>query len=152
MRIFVAYFLVALFAGSCNQIYKEYDKESFTTLSWKRGQTIKFYPEIEDTSKRYALEFGLRHMYGARIKSMRITVTVVSPSGHEDTKEYAFDVMNDKDEYLASCAGNMCDIETIVDDNFRFSETGTYTFILSQSSDQENIRGIMEFGLIIGEK
>jgi gliding motility-associated lipoprotein GldH len=149
---FAAYFLLVLLMVSCNQIYKEYDKESFTTLSWKRGQTVRFYPEIKDTSKTYTLELGLRHMYGARIRSMRIEMKVVSPSGHEDTKEYAFDVMNDKDEYLASCAGNMCDIETIVDDNFKFSETGTYTFILSQNSDQESIRGIMEFGLIIEEK
>lgn len=79
---------------------------------------------------------------------MDVIVKVVSPTGEETEKQYAFDVMNDKGESMASCAGNMCDIEAVVDENLTFSETGNYQFVVRQNADQ-TVRGIMEFGLII---
>jgi gliding motility-associated lipoprotein GldH len=152
MRSSIIILILAAAFISCNHVYKEYDKESFTTLSWRRGQTITFYPEIEDVSKNYNLILGLRHTYGAQIKKMNVLVTMVSPSGQEKNMEYTFDVTDDKGEYLASCAGNICDIETTADEDFKFPETGKYTFILTQNSDLDRVRGIMEFGLIIEQK
>jgi gliding motility-associated lipoprotein GldH len=149
---FIYCFGLVFLLVSCNQIYKEYEKDSFATLSWKRGQQIIFYPEIDDLSKTYELTLGLRHVYGAQIKRMDISVTIVSPSGKEKIRQFSFDVMDDKGEFLASCAGNMCDLEAVVDDELSFSETGKYKFILTHNMDQERVRGVMEFGLIIGEK
>lgn len=150
-RIFLPVIGILLFA-SCNQIYKEYDKDSFTTLSWKQGREINFYPVIEDVSKSYELILGIRHTYGAQIKRIDVSVKTISPSGKEFTKQYGFNVLDSKGEHLASCAGNMCDLETVVDENLQFSEPGKYHFVITPNGAQQRISGIMEFGLIISEK
>jgi gliding motility-associated lipoprotein GldH len=137
---------------SCNHVYKEYKKEPFTTLSWKKGGEVIFYPEIDDVAQSYELILGIRHVYGARIRKVDVTVKIISPSGKTSLRRYAFDVMNAQDEYLADCAGDLCDLESVVDHNFKFSETGKYQFIVTHNASQERIRGIMEFGLIISSK
>lgn len=141
--------LSLLLLMSCDHIYKEYHKESFSTLSWRHGEEISFYPEIEDVSKTYQLTLGVRHIYEARIKRIDVAVQIISPSKKTSVKQYGFNVMDDTGGYLASCAGNMCDLETVVDENLKFTEPGKYQFIVTQNGEQQRISGIMEFGLII---
>lgn len=135
---------------SCNHIYREYEKEAFRTFSWKAGKEIVFSPSIRDISRPYELTLGIRHVYGAKIKRMNIVVKIISPSGMATTKAYSFNVMNAKGESLASCAGDLCDLETVVDNNLRFDEAGDYEFIVSHAG-KESMSGIMEFGMIIRE-
>lgn len=149
-RITIGVLFLSSLIWSCDHIYKEYDKDSFTTLSWKKGDQIIFHPKIEDISKRYELVLGLRHIHGASIRRIEVIVKVISPAGLETERQYSFDVMDDEGESLASCAGNLCDIETVVDENLTFSETGDYQFVIRQNAN-ETVRGIMEFGLIIRE-
>ena len=136
---------------SCNQVYKEYNKDAFTTLSWKKGAELNFYPEIGDTAKTYDLIFGIRHTYGADIKNINVTLKMISPSGQEIVKEYIFEIADEKGESRASCAGNLCDLETSMD-AIQFAETGKYHFVVTHHSESERIRGVMEFGLILNAK
>lgn len=76
---------------------------------------------------------------------------IISPSGKQTQKGYSFDVINPSGEYLASCAGDLCDLEIIVDENLLFPETGQYQLIVAHT-EQQSIRGIMEFGMIIRKK
>ena len=136
---------------SCNYTYKEYDKKSFTSLSWKKGQQISFRPEITDTTKTYDLILGIRHIYESKVKDINVSVKTISPSGKETVKAYLFQLRNENNEPLASSAGNMCDLETVVD-NIKFSEAGEYQVIVTNDSEASRIFGVMEFGLIIDEK
>jgi gliding motility-associated lipoprotein GldH len=137
---------------SCNEVYSEWEKESFTTLSWKPDQPIKFYPEIEDATKKYVLTLGIRHLYGTKLGKITVTVTRISPSGKQDARNYTLNWTNESGKSLASCAGNMCDFELAVDEDLRFSEKGTYTFIVTPVAESGRISGIMEFGFIISIK
>jgi gliding motility-associated lipoprotein GldH len=141
---------MVLLVVSCNQVYKEWDKDSFTTLSWKRGQELHFSPEIRDTTGMYELVLGIRHIYGSRIASIAVSVQIVSPAGTRSVKSYNFPITDSAGKSMASCAGNMCDLETALD-TIRFSEPGNYHFVITHVSPQERIRGIMEFGLIINK-
>jgi gliding motility-associated lipoprotein GldH len=146
--LFVYCLFIALLI-SCNHVYKEYDKESFTTLSWKQGQEVSFYPEITDTTKNYQLILGIRHIYDVKIKHIDISIKIISPQGKEIEKNYIFQIRDAQDQPLASCAGNMCDLETAVG-TVKFSEPGKYQFLVTNNSEGRII-GVMEFGLIIDE-
>jgi gliding motility-associated lipoprotein GldH len=137
---------------SCNTVYKEWEKESFSTLSWKPDKAIKFNPEIEDTTKKYVLTLGIRHLYGTRLENITVTVTRISPSGKQDARNYTLNWTDESGKSLASCSGNMCDFELAVDEDLIFSEKGTYTFIVNPVAESGRISGIMEFGFIISIK
>jgi gliding motility-associated lipoprotein GldH len=138
-----------LITSACNQVYKKWEKESFTTLSWKPENGLKFYPEIEDTAATYELTLGVRHMFGSSLERIALMVTAISPSGKEKTDSYTLKLKDEAGNALASCAGNMCDLESVVDPALKFDEPGKYTFVIKP---EERIMGIMEFGFILSVK
>jgi gliding motility-associated lipoprotein GldH len=135
---------------SCTQVYNEWDRESFSTLSWKPEREIKFYPEIEDTTQTYELTLGIRFLYGSRLERVNLMVTGISPTGKQKIENYTLILTDKNGKSLANCAGNMCDLESVVNSNLRFTETGTYTFAVRPAPGSARIIGIMEFGFILG--
>jgi gliding motility-associated lipoprotein GldH len=136
---------------SCH-FYKEYDKESFSTYSWNDGQEVIFTPKIEDNAKSYQIMLGLRHHYGFQIKSFGVNIKIVSPSGKESSKDYDLKIKDENNKPIGSCAGDMCDLETVVFDDLKFEEVGEYKISISHNESGYRIPGIMEVGLIIDEK
>lgn len=140
---------IAFFVISCNQVYKKWEKESFSTLSWKPEKEIQFHPEIKDTAQTYELILGVRHLYESRISEMNLVVTSISPSGKEQISNYTVKLKDTNGKSLASCTGNICDLETVVDRRLKFAEAGQYTITIAPNPERGRIVGIMEFGLII---
>jgi gliding motility-associated lipoprotein GldH len=140
--------MILLFA-SCDRIYRKYDKESFPSYTWQSGQGIIFTPKIEDVSKSYELVFGLRHVYGLKMRTLAISVQQIAPSGKESSKDYQLTLIDGNGEYISSCGGDLCDIEVAVETDVKFDEAGEYKFIVTHNMPLDRIPGIMEVGLII---
>jgi gliding motility-associated lipoprotein GldH len=149
--IFV-YLSIVLITMSCTHVYKEYDKESFSTYSWDDGQEISFNPTIEDISKTYQLSLGVRHHFALNLATFNVKIKIISPSGKESSSDYKLAIKDSSNKNIGSCAGDICDLETIVIDNLKFDETGEYTFLISHNEGGYRIPGILELGLIIDEK
>jgi gliding motility-associated lipoprotein GldH len=147
----LVYAVILLIAFSCNHVYKEYDKESFPSYSWKSGKAITFTPEISDATKTYKLILGMRHLYGFQLNSVSVAVKSISPSGKESVKNYKFIVKDAANNYLAKCSGDLCDLEIVAEEQLTFEETGTYTYIINHIEKSDKIPGVMEIGLIIDE-
>jgi gliding motility-associated lipoprotein GldH len=146
------FLLAALLLTSCDRVYREYDKDSFPTYTWKSGQEVIFNPTIEDATKSYELVLGLRHVFGLKIRTLAINVRQISPSGKETTNEYQLTLIDDKGEYISSCGGDLCDIEVAVASGIKFEEAGTYKFVVTHNMPIDRIPGIMEVGLIINRQ
>jgi len=131
--------------------YKKYDKKSFPNYVWNYDNGIIFKPTVEDISKNYQLSLGIRHLYGIQLDNLLVTVNTIAPSGKEEEKEYKI-AMRIGQEYAGKCAGDMCDLETVVNENIKFDEVGQYTFFISHNFQDSQITGIMEVGLILDEK
>jgi gliding motility-associated lipoprotein GldH len=134
--------------GGCST-FKEYNEDAFPTFTWSPDQIIEFKPVIEDVNATYSLGLGLRHVYGFRQSKVRVSVRIVSPSGLHTLRMYDFQVIDDEGVYVGSCAGDMCDLETIVDTNIQFTEIGQHVVTLQQHEGVKQIAGVMAVGLIL---
>ena len=143
--------LIVVTSVACNHIYKKYDEESFGTLSWENGQVVMFNPIIENPEIGYELKFGIRHIYGLEITSIDILVNVTSPTGIETNKSYTLNVKDSQGEYIGSCIGDVCDLESIVDESFTFDEVGEYKIAIAHNEPVDKIRGVLAVGLVIDE-
>ena len=137
--------------SSCNHIYREYDKESFPSYTWQKNQEIVFNPTIEDVTKSYTLTIGIRHLYGLKQNAIDVVVKSVSPSGKEIIKEYKLKVMDAEGKYLAKCGGDLCDLETVIEQNLKFQESGQYHITITPAMKDITIPGVMEVGIIVDE-
>jgi gliding motility-associated lipoprotein GldH len=147
----IALLTLLLFATSCH-FYKEYDKKSFPTYSWNDGQEVVFTPKIDDNTKEYQISLGLRHHYGFQNAGFAVKIKMISPSGKETSNVYDLKVKDDANRPIGSCAGDMCDLETVILDDFKFEEIGEYKILISHNESGYRIPGIMEVGVIIDEK
>jgi gliding motility-associated lipoprotein GldH len=150
--VFGVAILALLFLATSCHFYKEYDKDSFPTYSWSDGQEVTFNPTIEDNTKSYQITLGLRHHYGFQSKSFGINIKMVSPSGKESSKDYDLRIRDENNKPIGSCAGDVCDLETVVFDDVKFEETGEYKISVGHNEKGYRIPGVMEVGLIIDEK
>ena len=146
------YLLVMLLLLSCNHVYKEYDKASFPVYIWKSGQEIAFSPNIEDIEQTYTLTVAIRHVYGIPASEIGISIRSIAPSGKETINTYNLEIKNSSNEYAGSCAGDLCDLEKMVNENLKFDEPGEHKFIITHNIRGKNIPGIMEVGMIIDKK
>lgn len=144
----MTFLLVSAALVGCST-YKKYDEESFPNYSWEQGQEVKFTPIIEDNTTSYRLGIGLRHFYGMSRPKVNINVKYISPSGIIKTEVYDLLIKEDNN-YVGSCAGDLCDLETFVNDEIYFAETGEYTLILSHNESYK-VAGIMALGLIVDQ-
>jgi hypothetical protein len=76
-------------------------------------------------------------------------VEQISPTGKTKSKNYKLKVFKGNSEYYSDCAGDYCDLETLIKENFKFKETGKYTFKISHDEKVNPIPNVMQVGLII---
>lgn len=133
-----------------NQVYKNYYK-NFTDYNWASSKIVEFTPTIEDINSDYDIIFSFRHIYGIPLENLHINVEITTPSGVITNKAYTIEVFNNKDKYLGDCAVDYCDLDTIIEADFKFDETGTYKFNISQMEDKDPLNFVMEVGLIINK-
>ena len=124
-------------------------EKSQKQLHWKKGKKVSFNPEIIDNSETYNISFAFRHVYGFQLKSIKIRVQQTTPSGNTQSKDYEIPIFTEDDTYLSTCAGDICDLETLIEKDFKFEETGTYTYEIEHLVPIEELPNVMEIGMII---
>jgi gliding motility-associated lipoprotein GldH len=147
----VSFLLIAIFAMSCNEnrVYEKHRK-NFVEYRWESTNVPEFSPEITEIDQEYKVYFAFRHLYGFQIASIGIDVEITTPSGVTTNKIYQIDITEEGVlAYKASCGGSYCDLETLIEDNYKFEEVGIYTYKITHLMDQDPMLNVVEVGLII---
>ena len=152
LKLTIVLMLLAAITG-CNEnrIYSKHDT-SFPKFRWEKSNKIEFTPEITDANPDYQIYVALRHVHGFQFPSLTVNVEYISPSGKSEKKDYSIKVVGADGEYLSDCAVDLCDLETLVEDKFKFKETGKYKIIVEHSMKQDPLPNVMEVGLIVDKK
>lgn len=149
VRIFILLlFVVVGSACNPNRIYEEYNKD-FSTLQWEKSKKLEFTPEIKGTQENYKLCLAFRHVYGFQFRDMSVRVMQTTPSGKGTSKEYTFQVMTTDGGYIGECLGDICDLESVIENNVKFTETGKYIYTIEHIMPMDVLPNVMEIGLII---
>jgi gliding motility-associated lipoprotein GldH len=131
-----------------NRIFSE--NKNIPNHHWEKEQSIDFYPEISDDSSSYNIFLSIRHVYGLQlIKRLKIKIRMVCPSGNILKKTFIIPFVDEKNHILSDCSGDYCDLETLIEKDFKFTEKGKYEFKVLQDMDLKSIPNLMEVGLLI---
>ncbi len=146
---FLPLVLLVLFITSCDSghVYKKF-KQNFPDYRWEKVNVLEYTPKITDTTSKYQQILTFRHIYGIPYEAVEVNVEITTPSGEVSDKNYILQLYDGKTE-LSECAGDYCDLETVIEDNYTFPETGTYKFKISQVTNKDPLQFVMEVGLII---
>ena len=154
MKTFLRSILIALIClsqAACNHVFREYDKKSFPTYSWKDGQKVEFTPRIDDVTKVYTIRLGMRYHYALDLQGFRVKVRTIAPSGKDFEQTVNFQIRDEKNVHIGDCAGDICDREVIVIESHKFDEPGEYILEVAHAESGYRVPGILEVGVIIDE-
>ncbi len=148
-------FILILFIGiifmGCdeNSVYEKH-KGGFTDYRWENTKLVEFNPEVKDIEQDYQIYFSLRHVLGFQFKYLNINLEVTSPSGEVTSKDYVLKIIGEgSNKLLSECALDICDLDILMEENFKFTETGKYKYVVKHIMETNPIPNVMQIGLKI---
>ncbi len=148
LKLFIGIVIIITTSCNKNRVFEKHLK-NFTEYKWEASNICEYNPTIEDIDAKYKVFFAFRHIYGFQNQSININIEITAPSGKITSKDYCIPIIKSKSQYFGNCAGDYCDLETLLEDNFKFDEVGTYLYKIKHLEPKNPIVLVMEVGLII---
>ena len=146
----LALLIIVLVIVSCTKSENfEEHKQIGNENRWDKSKVIVFKPEIKDNQQKHRITLEFRHVDGFQLKEVSFQIKLTSPEGIITNKPYTIKVFNDLNEPLSSCAGDYCDLDTVIEDQYVFSKSGTWTFEITHTMKTNPLPNVMEIGLKI---
>lgn len=123
--------------------------EAFPQFRWTKEQEIVFRPNIADATQSYMMSFHFRHVHGFQPIELPIELVIKAPSGASSTRSYTIPLRDERGDYLASCALDICDLETVVESSMEFPEPGEYAIHITHGLPVDPLPNVMEVGITI---
>ncbi len=149
-KAFVVLLSAVLFMlSSCDpdNVYREY--KDIKQFVWTREYNIPFKVEIKENNLPYNVKIGFRHMAQIRKSSIKVVVKITSPSGKISENPYTISIRDAQGFPIGETMGDISDIETIIEAEHVFAETGVYAFEVRQDEKEDELAGMMEVGVVI---
>lgn len=150
-RVWILFTLLTIVLFGCkneNRIYKEYQDLS-PQVKWKHDKILKFEVEVENINEIYQMIMAFRYAEGYQFSGLRVLIKEISPSGKETEKPYDIRVIDEAGNYIGEPALDLWDVEEIIEQNKKFVEKGTYTYIIKHNMPVDPVEFAMEIGLIV---
>jgi len=142
---------------SCNnnKVYDRFKKLS-PGIDWMRSKKIQFQPSISDTAIPYDIFFTVRHHTGYPHGILKVNVERISPSGKKMNKKYTLSLRDNNGRFKSEGAGDYWDYQELVEDDYYFTESGKYSYIIQHAMKKDRLTHLFDFGMVIkkdpGEK
>lgn len=153
MKTILSSITLSLFLISCQpegRVYIEHQELS-PDVEWFKKDSRTFQVPITSTEKAYNLSLSFRFSTGYQYKNASVKMTEISPSGVETIKEYDLVLRADNGDYIGDPGYDIWDSEHLVEAKHKYTETGTYTYILEQNTSVDPLPFVMEIGVILDE-
>ncbi len=149
-RIF-AIILISLFFIACQPKGRVYVKHKALSpnIEWLKKDKREFKLPIDDVNLTYNLSIAFRYANGYQFQVAKIKVTEKSPSGKELVYEYNLKVREDNGSYIGEPGFDIWDSEHLVESGKKYSEVGTYKYIVEHIMTKDPLYYAMEIGIVL---
>jgi gliding motility-associated lipoprotein GldH len=143
LGIFIFYFTACRF----NSIYEEsYD---IPKAIWSKNKPVSFSVPATDTLAGFNLVFSLRNNNDYPFQYLHLFVDTYSPEGKKLRDTVSIKLAEDNGKWLGSGISGIWENEIYFKKNIRFPRSGQYRVDVYQAMRDDNLEGILDFGLIV---
>ena len=151
-NITLLFILSSVLLVSCNSVYNEQKEDAFTDLIWQPTDIISFDPNIEDATANYDLHLTISHYRQMGVKEFPVALKITWPNGEEIAKTYDLIFTDENGKTLTDCGGDYCDLEQIIESDFKFNQTGKYKIEVLPVPGSPSINGVLSLRLKVIKK
>lgn len=153
MKKILITFLMTTVLMACEQegrVFSEH-KELSPELEWLKQDVREFKVPVTDNNLLYNLSLSFRYASGYQYETVNVKVIETSPSGKEEVYKYELKVREANGDYIGEPGLDIWDSEHLVAPNKKYSETGTYTYVIEQNTPKDPLNFAMEIGMILDQ-
>ena len=120
--------------------------------TWHRDSVVKFEVTIDNIASTYESAILVRNSGDYDYQNIWLFVTEIAPdsTSHRDTIQYY--LADNYGRWLGSGIGSLYTNLYYYKEEMRYSQVGTYTYIIEQAMREDGLKGITNIGLQITEK
>lgn len=147
MRKIIA-LLPLLFLFSCikSSVYSEMFR-GFDDNRWMKSDSRSFDFEIEqDTKATIFIDFS--HVYEPAYNNVPIVVSILKPSGEEETLTANLLLKDENGEDISDCTGDICDLQFTLKEDYNFTK-GKYKITVTNAVDAMYLPNVLGLGIDI---
>lgn len=145
----------ALLLASCQTTDLFEKTVSIPQQQWKTSYKPSFTFEIKDTTVAYQLYITFRHNDKYNFNNLWVNLYTLSPDKKSGKAQYELPLANNEKGWLATGMDDIYEHRialTPLNQDFRFSKAGTYTFTLEQIMREDPLMNVLNVGLRIEKK
>ena len=133
--------LLALVFFSCGE-KPIFSKKIDIGGTWTYTNKLEFPFEIQDIDKSYDLILELTYGTNFNYQNIYVKITTEYPDQHIDEDILSLNLTNGMGLFLGNCNSSKCDIALLLQEKFKFNESGQYTITIYQNGREEVLEDI----------
>lgn len=136
--------------NSCSESSIFFERQEITDYVWAHGETLEFEFDFKQENSKAEIILMLRHASFYETDHLAFNFTETTPSDQRTTKIYRIPLKDKEGLWKSKCAGDHCDIEVYLKDEYLFQEGGTYKYqVECLMPNYDKINGVMSIALLI---
>lgn len=141
--------LLTLLLSSCIHKDNFSFNEQLPDTGWSRFYKAVFSAEIADSTMAYDISVSLRNSYEYPFRNIFLFISTTSPSGQSLRDTVEFQLADERGVWYGKGLGDLHNITLPYRTNVLFPSTGEYKFTIEQGMRKDNLKGIVDVGIII---
>ena len=138
-----------LLVSSCGLLWEYRSLHEFEDYTWAKNDVQRFEFEIQEEGL-YDVILLLRHVYGFPFSQLDLSLQMNGEVLSVD-RNIAVPIIGSDKKYLGRGSGDLWDVDYIVLDNQNLTP-GTYTITVAHLMSQEDLKLLMQLGIMVKAK
>jgi gliding motility-associated lipoprotein GldH len=114
---------------------------------WHKDSIYTFDIEVDNTELYFNIYINVRNTPNYPNQNLWLFISETTPSGTLTKDTIEFYLADHRGRWLGSGAGAIKEMQVLIRQDFRFSETGTYRFEITHGMRTDILQGITEIGM-----
>ena len=110
--------------------------------TWSYDNKLSFPFEIDNVDLTYDLILSLTYGTGFGYQNLYVKITTEYPNGKLDEDVLSLNLTNGSGIFLGDCNASKCEIDLLLQEKFKFSETGNYVITIYQHGRTERLEDV----------
>lgn len=141
--------VVIITFSSCDRNVVFEDNVKLPENRWEQKNGLQFTVDIEDTINPHNLYINLRNAGGYQFSNIFLFFTTTTPTGKMERDTLELTLADASGKWLGDGLGDIWDNRQLFKKDFRFAESGKYTFVIEQAMRIDPLPQIMDAGIRI---
>lgn len=143
----MTFILLSVMFLSCGPTPVFSDRQQLPVEGWNSSESVSYTIPVDDLESLYELQLIIGHLTDYRHQNVYFNIKTVFPDRPAKEEKLSVDLALKNGQWVGDCSSSSCKTKVYLLEKFKFPTKGAYTFVISQHTREDNLKGLSELTL-----